>query len=1050
MLLDRIRYSHFPFRSSESNQVVHFISLFLLWFLAVLFIGNEVRAQNTKNPSESIAFASDLAHGAYQSFEKGDFQKALPLARQSLQVREEFLDVNHLDIANSANILGKIQLALLDLVEAETLFERSLKIRERQLGPSHPLVAESLSFLGRVYTEQGNFDKALAVLTRSLEIRQKVLNKHHPDLGVTLTYLAQLQELMGDLANAQKGYTQAVAIFSFEPLSRPGEHGWALAGLGQLKERIGDVSAAREILEESLSIREQGLGPTHPYVARTYAHIARIMLNSGEAESVPPLLQRVLEIDTASYGENHLAMVPHLKILGDVYLELQETTKAREIYEQALSIEQQFLGKNHYRVAEMLIRIARAYIIQKNLIQALDRIEEAIHIQEKSVGSQSIFLAASLSLKAWVLASQRQYDQSDPLFKRALEIQERHLTPNHPDIVLSLTNLGRLYHAQKKFEHARFYYEKARQGLTQNFSTFANLSDRALRNSWKNQVRGLKTYLRALVALAEHSPKDHTVLVDAFLVAEQARGWVVQHAVARAMARTKVQNANQANLVRRIEELRRRRQDIWNQLNVFYGTTGEKVVPDRIDTLKTELQNLEGTLHKKTVKLELEFPNYSELALPRPIELETIRESLNPHEALVSYYLLKRRLLIWVIRSDTPPYFVSVPIEKDKLDGLIAQVRGSMNPSYAAFHVKSAFELHKILLAPIQQHLSGVTQLFLVPDEALLSLPFAALVTDNAGIAYQEAKKTFELAKNADPLRPSFYEGISWLAKRYALTVLPSASILRFLRNDKNVRLNAATPLLGFGDPDLQGNGTQRGGPMIPLGIRGAIRDQIKSLNRLPGTRKELQAVATALHADLQQSVFLGKQATELMVRKLNTSGKLGDSAVLYFATHGLLAGELQGILQPSLVLTPPATETSDEDGLLTMEEILQLKLLKTFWVVLSACNTGGSDGSGEGLSGLARAFFYAGAKSLLVSQWSVDDFATQELMTQVFQTYGKEQNIAPAQALQQGMLKLIELSKRDGLQRLAHPYAWASFMLVGEGGSFIMGNRNKEPATEF
>ena len=120
---------------------------------------------------------------------------------------------------------------------------------------------------------------------------------------------------------------------------------------------------------------------------------------------------------------------------------------------------------------------------------------------------------------------------------------------------------------------------------------------------------------------------------------------------------------------------------------------------------------------------------------------------------------------------------------------------------------------------------------------------------------------------------------------------------------------------------------------------------------------------------------------------------------------------------------------------MLLMDEILRLKLPKTFLVVLSACNTGGSDQSGEGLSGLARAFFYAGAKSLLVSQWSVDDYATQELMTHVFKEYERGHTLEPAYALRSGMLDLLEKSNQSGNFRLAHPYAWSAFMHVGEGG---------------
>lgn len=211
--------------------------------------------------------------------------------------------------------------------------------------------------------------------------------------------------------------------------------------------------------------------------------------------------------------------------------------------------------------------------------------------------------------------------------------------------------------------------------------------------------------------------------------------------------------------------------------------------------------------------------------------------------------------------------------------------------------------------------------------------------------------------------------------------------------------------------------------------------DSIQALDRLPGTREELLAIAGVLGVNAETNLFLDRRASEPEVRRLNESGRLGRAKVIAFATHGLLAGEVHGLTQPALVLTPPAVVTEENDGLLSMEDVLQLKLPKTDLVILSACNTAGDNGSGESLSGLARAFFFAGAKGLLVSQWSVDDEATKTLMTEVFRRYGNGSSITPAKALQNGMLALLTQATKDPSHAyFAHPYAWAPFMLVGDG----------------
>ncbi len=273
------------------------------------------------------------------------------------------------------------------------------------------------------------------------------------------------------------------------------------------------------------------------------------------------------------------------------------------------------------------------------------------------------------------------------------------------------------------------------------------------------------------------------------------------------------------------------------------------------------------------------------------------------------------------------------------------------------------------------------------------------------------------------------------MAKRYPLTILPAASALKLLRQSHPRLDGRSEPFLGFGDPVLGGHGNLRGGTMVANRGTRAMMESLHQLDRLPGTRDELLTMASVLGVNAETHVFLDYRATEPEVRRQNASGRLSRAKVVAFATHGLLAGQVRGVTQPSLVLTPPEVPSDENDGLLSLEDVLALKLSNTDWVILSACNTAGDNGSGESLSGLARAFFFAGAKALLVSQWSVNDYATKVLMTEIFQRYGKSPSLSPASALQAGMLALMTRSLKDpDNQYLAHPYAWAPFMVVGDG----------------
>jgi CHAT domain-containing protein len=214
-------------------------------------------------------------------------------------------------------------------------------------------------------------------------------------------------------------------------------------------------------------------------------------------------------------------------------------------------------------------------------------------------------------------------------------------------------------------------------------------------------------------------------------------------------------------------------------------------------------------------------------------------------------------------------------------------------------------------------------------------------------------------------------------------------------------------------------------GAAVPVAV-------LRGMSRLPGTREELLLMAKTLGADPRTAVYLGEQATKPRVIELNRLGRLGRARVLAFATHALLAGDLEALAQPALVLSPPAEPTDEDDGLLSLEDVLGLRLPHTDWVILSACNTAADDGSGEALSGLARAFFFAGARALLVSHWGVDDTATRTLMTELFLGYARAGSRSRGEALRRAMLAVLKQSRGDTAY-FAHPFAWAPFFLVGE-----------------
>jgi len=215
--------------------------------------------------------------------------------------------------------------------------------------------------------------------------------------------------------------------------------------------------------------------------------------------------------------------------------------------------------------------------------------------------------------------------------------------------------------------------------------------------------------------------------------------------------------------------------------------------------------------------------------------------------------------------------------------------------------------------------------------------------------------------------------------------------------------LETRTPYLAFANPVLTGD-------VLPP---------------LPETADEARAIAAALGATAD-SLHLGAAATEASLKQLSADGELARASVVHFATHGLVSGELAGLTEPAIVLTPPSVSTSDDDGLLTASEVTTLKL-DADWVILSACNTASSDGGGETLSGLARAFFYAGARTLMVSHWPVNSESAVRLASGAVSALAADPSMSRAEALRRAMVTEIEA----GGDR-ADPANWAPFIVVG------------------
>lgn len=413
----------------------------------------------------------------------------------------------------------------------------------------------------------------------------------------------------------------------------------------------------------------------------------------------------------------------------------------------------------------------------------------------------------------------------------------------------------------------------------------------------------------------------------------------------------------------------------------------------RADTLRRELREA--------------APDFDRLSRPEIESLNAVQARLEPGEALFIAMPSRLRTTLMLIRHDEVRIFAS-PLPRAAMRKLVAAVRGSIDAALVsganeppAFDLLASHRLYGALFpGEIGRAMRPVRKLHVAASDALAAVPFALLV------------------KKAPSVRNDTMRSAHWLIRDTSVEVpITMAAVGRRAESRK------AASFAGIGAPALDGKPEAK----IELAslFRGGVADvrAVRSLPALPRAESELRQMRGAFDGSAAL-LLTGRAATETAVRRTD----FARYSVVAFATHGLIANQVDGLDEPGLVLTPPESPTSEDDGILAASEIAGLRLAAD-WVILSACNTAaGATHAAPSYTGLAHAFVYAGAKSLLLSHWQVRDDAAARLS--VATVRGTAAGLDRAEALRRAMLALIDDRQVPGG---AHPAVWAPFVLIAQ-----------------
>jgi CHAT domain-containing protein len=715
--------------------------------------------------------------------------------------------------------------------------------------------------------------------------------------------------------------------------------------------------------------------------------------------------------------------------------------------------------------------------------------------EEANAAPDSYVMAENRMWMGEVLTAEQKYEKAMQHFDLAREVmqQNQYLFENHfarnPALMLALVRSGRIQeadqrisavHAQnRKLLGAKHYLTAEALGFRGMVHVLQKNDQQALRDfsealpilietssggtfSFDRKMRLriiLESYLDLLAKVQGSDLEKETGInasAEAFKLADVLSGATVHGAISANTARAAVTSEELADLVRKEQDAQKQLQVFETSLTENLAVPREQQLPEVIKELKIQIDILTRARMVLVEEINNRFPKYAELTRPKPVGISRLHKHLHPGEVFISVYTTDDHSYVWAIPHEGRTDFSTVPLGRKRLSQMVADLRKALDPKpitlgdIPEFETSLAYDLYQQLLEPVEKRWQSAKDLLIVAHGPLGQLPFALLPT--SPVRSGKEQQLF-----------SQYRKVPWLIRKASITRLPSAATFVNLRSVA-IGDPGRKAFAGFGDPifNLQQLAEQefrkeKKKPTIEVtrqedqihvrGIRiseeGVLdSDKIVSctldkLNRLPDTSVEIKHIAEALGAHPNDDIFVGKQASEQRVKSMD----LSDRKVIAFATHALVPGDLDGLDQPALALTAPSIAGDDEDGLLTMAEILRLKL-NADWVVLSACNTGAAAGKGaEAVSGLGRAFFYAGTRAILVSMWPVETTSARELTTGLFRYQQQDQTLSRAQALRKSVLALID---GPGLKdpasgkiaaSYAHPLFWAPFIVVGESG---------------
>ncbi len=939
--------------------------------------------RNTRSITQGpMAVATTRRESARIAEAMGDYGRAEALLTAASR---DFLAIAPGYAAEAENALGSVDLELSRPDSAVLAFDRAVSLLDRLDVPA-PKLVPALVNLTKAALSAGDIDRGAAAAARALRVAGG---------DSRLVRAAKLVQAEVFLRQVDLPRAEAALDGVSDPSTtvRDDIAGQALFTKASALYQRGRLTEADVAAEAALDVLASFYRPDHPAVARTLHLLGLIQDLLGDTDTALAFFARSEAIERRTFGSRSRSLGSTLVDRARVELDAGQVVRAESTARAALSILES--APERTPRGEGLAHVVRAVALwnRRDFPAAEQQFLLGEDLIVRGFGANAPELGYLLIQYGRMLTDMARDREAGDVLSRALRLYASNGGAVRMRTAEAQGALATLYDRAGNRTEALVHSRKASDIVEDLQRSGAELTS----TDGELQQRSARQVLldHATLLLADPAA-DPALLDEAFRASQRAQQSRASEAIRLASLRLGEKHDGLAILLRQrsddADALRQAEFLLRGQL-AQAGAAAEREQA-RLRDIGRQRRTAIGELDDR---IQRDYPHYTQFASAEPVSLASVQQALKPHELVLMPLVGTNRTLLWAVTSQAARA-LPVAMPRAEIRALIARIRRGLTvtPNDAAsastpFDGQASVELYRQLVTPIADLIGDHTTIIYIPDDVLQPLPL-------------------QILSDADG---------DWLVRRAAIEVMPSVAGLLSLRETPPA---PSTPrsFLGVGDP-LEREvdpASQNDQPSK------ALSAALQALPRLPETSDELRLMSQSYLRPGSQ-LLLGENATieNLLAQDLASFG------VLAFASHAVMAGELPGLMEPAIVLSS-SQGGNPADGLLKASQVASLNLHADL-VILSACNTDAPDNGpfADGFSGLARAFLYAGTRSLLVSHWGIGSVVTVPLTTGFVANLSADPAIGKAEALRRSMLAMIDSEDPT----LRHPSSWAAFSLVGE-----------------